>query len=137
MIVDSSALIAILRKEPERPRFVRLILDAPQRWMSAASYVETGLVIDGAKDPALSRKFDQLMTRLRVQVVEVTEAQARAARSAHAEFGRGSGHRARLNFGDCFSYALAMERDDVLLFKGDDFGHTDVRVADRVGGGGA
>lgn len=131
MIVDTSAIVAILRGEPERERFVQLILAAPERAMSAASYLETGLVIDGARDPALSRALDRLLERLGVQIAELTAEQARSARSAHTQFGRGSGHPARLNLGDCFSYALAVERDEPLLFTGDDFGQTDVRVADR------
>lgn len=105
------------------------ILGASTRAISAANYVETALVVDGAGDPVLSRKLDRLLDRLRIDIVDVTAAQARVARAAHLEFGRGSGHRARLNFGDCFSYALASTRDEPLLFKGQDFAYTDVRSA--------
>ena len=97
--------------------------------MSAATYLEAAIVIDGRRDPVLSRRYDELLTGLQVEIVDVTAAQARRAREAYRDYGRGSSSPARLNFGDCFSYALATERGESLLFKGNDFGHTDVRRA--------
>ena len=129
MIVDSSAIVAIAVGEPEAAAFVRAIASAPTRLMSAATYVETGVVIDGRNDPVLGRDVDRLLTELGISIAPVTESQARIAREAYRDFGRGSGHPARLNFGDCFSYALAKDVDEPLLFTGDDFHHTDVRIA--------
>lgn len=129
MIVDSSALAAIILGEPERSAFVREIRAAPRAPMSAATYVEIGVVVDGRRDPVLSRQVDLLMEELGVDVVDLTVAQARIAREAYRDFGRGSGHPAGLNLGDCYSYALAIDRDEPLLYKGDDFIHTDVRSA--------
>ena len=97
--------------------------------MSAASYVELGIVIDRAKDQFVSGRVDALIEQAEINIVSLTEAQARIARSAYQRFGKGSGHPANLNFGDCFSYALAMELDHPLLFKGRDFAQTDVAPA--------
>lgn len=130
MIVDSSAIAAILFGEAERETFVGALRRAGGAEMSAASYVEIAAVVDGRRDPALSRELDALLDQLRVSVVDLTTQQARIAREAYRDFGRGSGHRARLNLGDCYSYALATSRRDPLLFKGDDFIHTDVRTVD-------
>lgn len=129
MIVDSSAIAAIILDDPERSAFIRQILASPRAVMSAATYVEIGVVVDGRRDPVLSRQVDLLMVEVGVQVVDLTVAQARIAREAYRDFGRGSGHRAGLNLGDCYSYALAVDRGEPLLCKGDDFIHTDVRVA--------
>lgn len=129
MIVDSSAIAAILLGEPERASFVSALRRAGGAELSAASYVEIGAVVDGRRDPTLSRELDALLSQLRVSVVDLTAQQARIAREAYRDFGRGSGHRARLNLGDCYSYALAAARRDTLLFKGDDFTHTDIRPA--------
>lgn len=131
MIVDTSALIAILRDEPEAPACARAIEAASRRRISAANFVEAAIVIDGSRDPVASRRFDDLLREAQAEIEPVTEAQARIAREAYRDFGRGSGHPARLNFGDCFAYALARTTGEPLLFKGDDFAHTDVRVADR------
>ncbi len=129
MIVDTSAIIAILKGEPERSAFVQSILDSPATRMSAASYLEAALVVDNLADPVLSRRLDELLEALGIQVVDTTAEHARIARAAYRDFGRGSRHAARLNFGDCFAYALAAQTDEPLLFKGDDFGHTDLRPA--------
>jgi len=129
MIADTSALIAILRDEPDGRTFAQAIADAPERRISAVSFAETAAVIDASRDPVASRRFDDLLREAEFVVEPVTEAQARIARDAYRDFGRGSGHPARLNFGDCFSYALAKARNEPLLFKGDDFTKTDVMVA--------
>ena len=126
MIVDTSALIAILRDEPEAMAFAQTVADADARRVSAVSFVETAAVIDANRDPIASRKFDELLREAEFVIEPVTEAQARIAREAYRDFGRGSGHPARLNFGDCFSYALAKTLNEPLLFKGDDFTKTDV-----------
>lgn len=129
MIVDSSALIAILAGEPERGTFVDAILQARPARLSAATYLETTLVVDGHRDPVLSRRLDELVDRLGIEIVDVTAAQAVAGRQAFRDYGRGSGHAARLNFGDCFAYGLASTRGEPLLFKGADFSHTDLHPA--------
>ncbi len=129
MIVETSALMAILLKEPERAAFRAAILADPDPRISAASYVEAGAVVDRLGDPARSRMLDDLIANLGLRIEPVTVDQARTAREAHRDFGRGSGHRARLNFGDTFGYALAATTGEPLLFKGDDFSETDVRRA--------
>jgi ribonuclease VapC len=97
--------------------------------MSAASYLETSIVIDRSRDPRPSRQFDLLLHEAGIEIVPVTVEQARIAREAYRDFGKGSGHPAGLNFGDCFAYALATDRGEPLLYKGDDFVHTDIRSA--------
>lgn len=129
MIVDTSALIAILVDEPERPAFLDALSAADAAQLSVASYSECAAVIDGRRDPRLGRKLDDLLTACDITLAEVTLEQGRVARAAYRDFGKGSGHRARLNFGDCFAYALARVTGEPLLFKGDDFGHTDLRSA--------
>ncbi len=105
------------------------IANAETRRLSAASYVEASAVIDATGNPIASRRFDDLLREARIVIEPVTEAQARIAREAFRDFGRGSGHPAKLNFGDCFVYALARARNEPLLFKGDDFVHTDIAPA--------
>lgn len=129
MIVDSSAIVAILLAEPERQVLLEAIQQAPEVAMTAASYLEVGMVVDGRGNPVLSRQYDALLEALGIEVVDTTAEQARVARAAHRDFGRGSGHPARLNFGDCLSYAAAVQNGVPLLFKGDDFTHTDVTPA--------
>lgn len=132
MIVDSSALIAILRGEPEASFCAEAIAAAATRRISAATFVEIAAVIDGSRDPVASRRFDELLAEAGIFVEPVTEAQARLARDAYRDFGKGSGHPARLNFGDCFVYALAKATGEPLLFKGDDFHHTDAAVVRAI-----
>ena len=129
MILDTSAIIAILRDEPEAARFAKAIEDAAHRRISAVNYVEAAAVIDGSRDPVASRRFDDLLHEARVIVEPVTEAQALVAREAYRDFGKGSGHPAKLNFGDCFAYALAKAMAEPILFKGGDFLLTDVTPA--------
>ena len=131
MIVDTSALIAILRDEPEAPACATAIEAASLRRISAANFVEAAIVIDASRDPVASRRFEDLLREAQLVVEAVTEAQARIARDAYRDFGKGSGHPARLNFGDCFAYALARATGEPLLFKGNDFLHTDIAPALR------
>jgi ribonuclease VapC len=129
VIIDTSALIAILRDEPEARRFAEAIEAATARRISAVTYVELAAVIDGGRDPVARRLVDQLLDAAHIVIEPVTEAQARIAREAYRDFGKGSGHAAGLNFGDCFAYALAKATGEPLLFKGDDFSQTDIVAA--------
>jgi ribonuclease VapC len=129
VILDTSAVIAILRLEAEASEFARIIERAKQLRISAVSYVEAAAVIDGSKDPIASRDFDELIEVAQIALEPVTEAQARIARQAYRDFGKTSGHPAKLNFGDCFSYALAKSKGEPLLFKGQEFSRTDVKSA--------
>jgi len=129
VIVDTSALIAILRDEPEAAACARAIEAASHRRISAANFLEAAIVIDGTRDPVASRRFDDLLKEAQLVIEPVTEAQAKMAREAYRDFGRGSGHSAKLNFGDCFAYALSRSSGEPLLFKGDDFAHTDIAPA--------
>lgn len=129
MIVDTSAIVAILRAEPEAAAFADAIESAGTRRMSAASYVEVGAVIDRAGDAIASRRVEELLAVSSIEIEAVTSSQARIAREAYRDFGKGSGHPAGLNFGDCFSYALAKATAEPLLFKGQDFRRTDVASA--------
>jgi len=130
MILDTSAIIAILQLEPEAAAIVHAVeVNRPVK-VSAANWLEATVVVDGNRSPALSRRFDEFLQEARVEIEPVTARQAELAREAYRAFGRGSGHPAHLNFGDCFAYALAMETNEGLLFKGRDFGYTDVpRIA--------
>ena len=129
MIVDSSALIAILHNEPEAKAFAEAVEESSICRISAATFVEAAAVVDGSRNPVLSRRFDDLIRDAEMKIEPVTEAQAWIAREAYRDYGKGSGHPAKLNFGDCFAYALARETGEPLLFKGDDFTHTDVTGA--------
>ena len=126
MIIDTSAIIAILRDEPEAMVCARAIADATIRRVSAVSFVESAVVIDASRDPIATRRFDDFIREANISIETVTEIQAQIARSAYRDFGKGSGHPAKLNFGDCFAYALAKELGEPLLFKGDDFAQTDI-----------
>jgi ribonuclease VapC len=129
VIVDTSALIAITRAEADASRYTSAIERTSRVSISAANLLEASIVADRAADPVASRIFDQIVRDSGLVVEPVTAEHARIAREAYRDFGKGSGHPARLNFGDCFAYALAKERDEPLLYKGDDFVHTDVRSA--------
>ena len=121
MIVDSSVVVAMLKDEPEARRFAELIAGQSQPMMSAGNYLEASIVIDKDRNAVVSAKLDALISELAIEIVPVTADQARIARQAYRDFGKGSGHPANLNFGDCFAYALAMERGEALLYKGQDF----------------
>lgn len=125
MVIDTSAILAILQDEPERPRFTAAIADAAQRSMSAATLLEVAIVTEVRFGVEGGRHLDQLLERAAVEIEAVDEEQVRIAREAYRRFGKGK-HPAGLNYGDCFSYALAHVRQQRLLFKGDDFAQTDV-----------
>jgi len=128
VILDSSAIVAVLRDEPEAAEFARAIVSAGSCRVSAVNYVESAVVIDSARDAVASRRFDDFFRASPIAIVPVTPRQAEIARYAYRDFGKGR-HKAGLNFGDCFAYALAKEMDEPLLFKGTDFAQTDVEVA--------
>jgi ribonuclease VapC len=126
MIIDTSAMIAVLFDEPEMPAFARAMEAAARCRISAGSFLETSIVIDGRRDPIVSRRLDDLMHAAGIIVEPFDEKQALLAREAYRDFGKGGGHPAQLNFGDCFAYALARSRAEPLLFKGNDFALTDI-----------
>ena len=132
MILDTSAVVGILNRERDAETLEDALVSARNRHMSAATLVELFVVIDGKRDPVRSARLDELLQRSDVEIIDVTTEQAHIARRAYRDFGKGSGHPARLNFGDCFSYALAKVTGEPLLFKGDDFGHTDLTPAVRA-----
>ncbi|MGI9030999.1 MAG: type II toxin-antitoxin system VapC family toxin [Ilumatobacteraceae bacterium] len=129
MIVDTSAVLAILRNEPDARRYATVLAASERTRMSAGNWLEAANVVDSRRDPIGSRRFDELIAQAGIEIVPVTPAQAAIARQAYRDFGRGSGHAAQLNFGDCFAYALASEAGEPILFKGNDFVHTDLQPA--------
>lgn len=129
MIIDTSAIIAILRGEPDAERYMDALSGATAPRASAGTYLETAIVVDANRDPVLSARLDELLAVTRVTIDPMTRRQADIARQAYRDFGKGSGHPAGLNFGDCFAYALARESSQPLLYKGDDFSHTDIASA--------
>ena len=133
MIVDTSAIVAILRDDPEAMSCARAIADATVRRVSAVNFVESAVVIDASRDPIATRRFDDFVKEANISIEPVTEIQAQIARDAYRDFGKGSGHPAKLNFGDCFAYALAKASGEPLLFKGGDFAHTDIVAALSAG----
>ena len=128
MIVDSSALLAILFNESDAETYARAITNADMCRISAANFVEVAIVVEAQTRASGSRQFDAFFRRAGIVVEPVTEEQAYIARQAYTDFGKGR-HRAGLNFGDCFSYALAKTTGETLLFKGDDFKKTDISSA--------
>jgi ribonuclease VapC len=128
MVIDTSAILAILLQEPEAERLIRAIAAAHTRLMSAASLLEAGMLVQYRSGDSGHPELDRLLHTLRIEIAPVTEQQATIAREAHRRFGKGL-HPASLNFGDCFAYALAQESGEPLLFKGDDFSRTDVAAA--------
>ena len=128
MVIDSSVLVAILLGEPERDTFQRAIDASPERLVSAMTKLETGIVMIGRRGPAARDEVDQLLARISATIVPFDKHQANIARDAFVRYGKGR-HKAALNFGDCAAYALAIAEAEPLLFKGTDFGATDVEVA--------
>lgn len=128
MIIDTSALIAVMADEPEAAALRGLLATYGGR-LSAATLVEARMVAFGKGGSEAMRRLDQFVRRSGLEIVAFDGEQADAASDAFLSYGRGSGHPARLNYGDTFSYALAHVTDDPLLFVGDDFSHTDVRSA--------
>ena len=128
MVIDSSALLAILFAEPDANRYSDAIAAAVTRLISAANLLETGIVIDNQVSPAAGRQLDRLVAQADIATVPVTAAHVAIARQAYLDYGRGN-HPAALNFGDCFAYALAKATGEPLLFKGDDFSRTDLKSA--------
>jgi ribonuclease VapC len=126
MVVDTSAIVAILLREPEADRFNQALADAPVRLLSAVTRVELSFVIEGRKREAGRIDLERLLQVGGFDVVNVTPRHAEIAIEAFRRYGKGR-HRAGLNIGDCFSYALAVAMDQELLFKGHDFSHTDIR----------
>jgi ribonuclease VapC len=125
MVIDTSVLIALLHVEPEAARLAVAIETDATRLISAATVVEAGLVIESRYGSVGGRELDLLMARASLSIEAVTAEQAEIAREAWRRFGKGR-HAAGLNFGDCFSYALAKATGEPLLFKGNDFTHTDI-----------
>lgn len=128
MIVDTSAIVAILYGEPEAERFGRAISQAQRCRMSVANLLEAGIVVEGRGGEARGRALDLFMQSARIELVPVTVDHARRARQAWRRFGKGN-HPAGLNFGDCFAYALAEATREPLLYKGEDFARTDIETA--------
>jgi ribonuclease VapC len=127
MILDTSALLAVLLNEPEANSFAAIMEKADTLRLSAAGYLEAAIFIERNCDAVRRAMFDTFLAEFSIHVEPVTAQQAQLARQAFVLFGKGR-HRAALNFGDCFSYALAAARREPLLFKGDDFVHTDVQT---------
>ncbi len=125
MVIDSSALIAILLGEPEARALAQAISNDQKRLLSAVSALETAIVIETRKGPAGVREFDLLVHQVQIEIVAMNEEQVQLARRAYSEFGKGR-HPAGLNLRDCCSYALARHAGEPLLFKGDDFSKTDI-----------
>ena len=134
IVIDSSAIIAIFRQEEGAEQFARSIAADDDPVISAANLVETSIVLRGLKKVApqmAERWLDDFMKAAGIRVEAVTPDQAQSARAAHLQFGKGTGHGASLNYGDCFAYALAKAMDAPLLCKGDDFPLTDIGIAQR------
>ena len=129
MVIDTSALVAILQREPERRAFIEAIEAADARLMSVATFVEISLVVEARHGAECLRDLDHFIGRAGIEFVPVDAEHGKLAGSAFSRLGKGR-HRAGLNYGDCFSYALAISTGEPLLFKGDDFVHTDVTMVD-------
>lgn len=129
MVLDTSALLAVLQDEPEREALIAAIDAAPRRLMSVACYVETAMVLEARFGPDAVRDLDLFVAKAAIELVAVDAEQGMVARDAYRRFGKGR-HPAGLNFGDCFSYALAWTRDEQLLFTGTDFAACDIERHD-------
>lgn len=126
MVIDTSALVAILRQEPGAEDLLRRLTVAGSRRISAATLLEAAIVLEGKSGPRGGEQLDLFLARAQIEVEPVTAEQVRIARKAWRRYGKGSGHAAALNFGDCFSYALAQSLGEELLYKGSDFSETDL-----------
>lgn len=129
MVVDTSALVAIMNDEPERRQFNELIEAATATYVSAASLLETRIVLFARTGDSAVLALDAFLLKSGMMVMEVAPRIADIAFDAYRRYGKSSGHGASLNYGDCFSYALARHLDAPLLFKGEDFSKTDIRSA--------
>ncbi len=132
MIIDTSAIVAILRGEDDGDRYIEAFARAVAPRISAGTYIETAIVVDSNRDPVLSGRLNDLLGITHTNIEPVTKLHADIARRAYRDFGKGSGHRAGLNFGDCFAYALAIATGEPLLFKGSDFSWTDIKPALKI-----
>jgi ribonuclease VapC len=129
VVIDTSAILAILKQEPDAPVIAQRLSGNQLMFMSAATLMECGTVVVGRYGAAGTAELRGLLERLKVTIVALTAEHAQAGIEAYALYGRGTGHPAKLNMGDCFSYALARTRNLPLLFKGNDFIHTDIEPA--------
>ena len=129
MVIDTSALVVILRQESGAEGLLGRLTAAGSRRISAASLLETAIVLEGKFGVRGGEQLDLFLARAQIEVEPVTAEHARIARKAWLRYGKGRGHAAALNFGDCFSYALAKSLGEELLYKGADFAHTDVAPA--------
>ena len=129
MVLDTSALVAILLAEPEASRLIKAIVEAERALVGTPTLVEAAAVMLGRKGPGGEIALDALMERLGIETVPFTEDAARLARLGYSRFGKGVGSPAVLNYGDCLAYGVAMVAGVPLLYKGDDFDRTDVAVA--------
>ena len=129
MVIDSSALLVLLLGEPETERFVAAIAADTERLLSAASYLETAIVMVSRFGPQGLEKLDRLISELSIDIAPFNAEQARLGIASFQQYGRGTGHPAALNYGDCFTYALAKFTEHSVLFKGNDFSRTDLMSA--------
>lgn len=131
MVIDTSAVLAVFLNEPERKRFLEAMTGAESRLISAANVLETGIVLEARRGEAAGREFDLFLNQAKFEIVPVDAEQVEIARVAWRKYGKGR-HRAALNFGDCFAYALAKALDEPLLAAGTDFGLTDIEMAEKA-----
>lgn len=129
MIVDTSVIMALLREEPDSRTLLQLMNGAPALSMSAGTHIELTVVITRNLSVAVFERADQILRQFAVAILPVTQEHTQLAREGYVRFGQVSGSPAKLNFGDCFAYALAKATGEPLLFKGADFTHTDVQRA--------
>lgn len=129
MVVDSSAILAILLAEPDSDEIL-IAINSNSCSMSAGNYLESAIVVDSTKDPVAIRKFDTFIKEAGIEILPIDSKQVDVARAAYRDYGKGSGHRARLNFGDVFAYALATTSRRKLICKGGDFHETDIAIFD-------
>lgn len=131
MVIDTSALLVLLFEEPEAKTFAEAISQDPKRLLSAATALEVMIVIEARKGEAGGRELDLLLHHAKIDIVPFDAEQVEIARHAWQRYGKGN-HPANLNYGDCFSYALAIQSGEPLLFKGQDFGKTDVLIVKGI-----